>query len=581
MKNPNLKYKAILGLLFLLSIFVRFFGIDFGLPHTECRPDETTIINISLTFLNGDLNPHFFNYPSLFMYILAAIYYIYIHIRLLFGATSMELITEIQTNPSTFILISRGLSALFGACTVIIVYFIGRRLHNRKTGLLSAFFMSVCYLHVRDSHFGTTDIAMTFFVVCAILYILKSYEESKTGHYILAGVFCGLSTSTKYGGLLLIIPMTVAHIMKCTRESQCTSPQSKMIQTRQNLQSIFSSLWNRLLGVLSISIKSMKGNRLLLYYLFFGLAFFLFTPFALLDFQNFIGDFRAEMKHLLFGHRGIILGRGWWYHLRHTLPYGMGWLMLIASFLGIVLYSKKYFPKSLIFFLFPAIYYFSAGRGYTVFLRYMIPVLPFLCIASAMFVVYIIKRSNNRTFQKIAIPLTALILTAEPVRNVIHFNNIIIKKDNRLIVGQWMEESIPLGSRIYQTGSKYSRLQSIAGLPADIYYSEFRTPGVHFVTRTLEENNLPDYILVQQSPLKAYDRVPDKLLQRIQTDYRLIKTFIAVNPDSKSNWYDQLDAFYIPFTGFEDLTRPGPNIYIYQLTDTYRQNKLLHAAKIR
>ena len=581
MKNTNIKYKAILGIFFLLSIFVRFFGIDFGLPHTECRPDETTIINISLTFLNGDLNPHFFNYPSAFMYILAGIYYVYINVRLLFGATSMELITEIQTNPSTFIMISRGLSALFGAFTVIIVYLIGRRLHNRKTGLLSAFFMSVCYLHVRDSHFGTTDIAMTFFAACAILYILKIFEEAKTGHYILAGVFGGLSTSTKYGGLFLLIPIMVAHILKHAQLSQSTFRHIEMLEFNRGIRSFISSLWHRLRKVLSISIETIKDYRLFLSFLFFGLAFLLFTPFALLDFHHFIGDFKAEMKHLLFGHRGIILGRGWWYHLRHTLPYGMGWLMLIASFIGIILYSKNNFQKALIFFLFPTTYYLSAGRGYTVFLRYMIPVLPLLCIAGALFVVYIIKRSNNRTFQTIAIPLAALILTAEPVRNVILFNNIITKKDNRLIAGQWMEESIPLGSRIYQTGSKYSRLQSIAGLPADIYYSEFHVPGVHFATRTLEENNLPDYILMQQSPLKAYDRVPDNLLQKIQTDYRLIKTFIAINPDSDSNWYDQLDAFYVPFTGFKDLTRPGPNIYIYQLTDTYRQNKLLHAAKIR
>ena len=56
---------------------MRFWGIEFGLPHTQCRPDESFIVSIALHFLSGDLNPPFFYYPSFYMYVLSGLYACY------------------------------------------------------------------------------------------------------------------------------------------------------------------------------------------------------------------------------------------------------------------------------------------------------------------------------------------------------------------------------------------------------------------------------------------------------------------------------------------------------------------------
>jgi len=71
-----------LGLWALLALAaaVRFYGLRFGMPHVEARPDEVVIAGIGKELLRGDLNPHFFRYPTLFMYVLAVIdygYYLY------------------------------------------------------------------------------------------------------------------------------------------------------------------------------------------------------------------------------------------------------------------------------------------------------------------------------------------------------------------------------------------------------------------------------------------------------------------------------------------------------------------------
>src|SRR5262245_21122989 len=56
--------------------FVRFRALDFGLPHTQARPDETAIIDPVRTLLSGHL-PHFYDYPWLFLWMVALAYYGY------------------------------------------------------------------------------------------------------------------------------------------------------------------------------------------------------------------------------------------------------------------------------------------------------------------------------------------------------------------------------------------------------------------------------------------------------------------------------------------------------------------------
>ena len=45
----------------------------FGLPYLQARPDEEATIGHAVAVAGGDLNPHFFHWPSLTFYLLAAI----------------------------------------------------------------------------------------------------------------------------------------------------------------------------------------------------------------------------------------------------------------------------------------------------------------------------------------------------------------------------------------------------------------------------------------------------------------------------------------------------------------------------
>jgi hypothetical protein len=113
-------------------------------------------------------------------------------------------------------------------------------------------------------------------------------------------------------------------------------------------------------------------------------TFFLTTPYLLLDYQEAMRDFTVLGRSLRVGMtpRGL-LGPGWLYHLRFSLVYGLGLPMLIAALGGIVVVARRQPTTALLLASYPLAYYVVAGASADVFVRYMIPVVPFLCLFAA------------------------------------------------------------------------------------------------------------------------------------------------------------------------------------------------------
>ena len=77
----------ILFIILLIAFFLRIWGISFGLPGID-HGDETEVVNHAVRFGSGDLNPHRFQYGSLFQYILFVFYGAYFLIGYLLGTFS-------------------------------------------------------------------------------------------------------------------------------------------------------------------------------------------------------------------------------------------------------------------------------------------------------------------------------------------------------------------------------------------------------------------------------------------------------------------------------------------------------------
>jgi len=549
MTKSSWKFDPYLLLILVLASIVRFWGIDFGLPGTLARPDESILIRLALRFGSGDLNPHFFNYPTLFPYLLFALYggYYLLGKTLGFFSSSADFIAHSAFEPTPFFLISRTFSALSGVATVYIVYRIALELFDKTTARFSALFLALAYLPVRDSHFGVTDTFSAFLTCVTILFIVRVWKQNTLKDYLLAGLFAGLTASTKYYGAFLILPLGLAHFL----------PQNP-------------------------SNRSLR--RLALAPVVVVFAFFLGTPYALLDFQQFRTDFLYEQHHLDQGHFNIILDNGWWRHLSFTLNYGLGAPLLAASIFGAFYLFRTHWRKAAVLLAFPIIYYLFAGKGYTVFVRYMVPVIPFLCIAAAAHAAFYTRKDPRY----IIVPFLVLLF---PLQSVILFDRCLSQPDTRVLAARWINAHIKPGTTIYQSGSEWSQVPlnptstalerqlhgasgpKLLALKAKIdYLNSRKIPGYNyftydpktgtFQTEAGPTKTLPSCMIIIQSPF-PHDSLDPGIWDLLSQHYQLKQTFGRNDKQSSRN-YDLQDTFYIPYNiGYQIEGKPGPHISIY------------------
>src|SRR5437667_364058 len=52
------------------GLWLRLWGLSYGLPHPMARPDEEVLVAKLLGFDAGDPNPHWFMYPTFYLYLL-------------------------------------------------------------------------------------------------------------------------------------------------------------------------------------------------------------------------------------------------------------------------------------------------------------------------------------------------------------------------------------------------------------------------------------------------------------------------------------------------------------------------------
>ncbi len=163
----------LLPAILVLALLLRLWSLDFGVPHVLARPDEMEIVGRAVRFLSGDLNPHFFHYPSLYLYLIGALLSGCAGLLVTGGQPLAEVLADVAVDPSRFIVLARSVTALIGVGTVGAVYALGRSVAGRSTGLWAALFLTVAPLHVRDSHFAVTDVALALFLVVSVMFSLR------------------------------------------------------------------------------------------------------------------------------------------------------------------------------------------------------------------------------------------------------------------------------------------------------------------------------------------------------------------------------------------------------------------------
>jgi len=101
-------------------------------------------------------------------------------------------------------LAARAVPALIGILAVVVTYLLGRRLYDRRAGLIAAAILAVMPYHVIVSRQVLLDGLMTL-CATATLYCVVRYAESGRQHWLLAaGAMMGLTVLSKETGAVLL-----------------------------------------------------------------------------------------------------------------------------------------------------------------------------------------------------------------------------------------------------------------------------------------------------------------------------------------------------------------------------------------
>lgn len=100
---------------------------------------------------------------------------------------------------------ARMVSVLLGSFTVLFTYLLGKKLYNKKIGLLSSVMLTVNPFFFFVCREVRMDIAVACFTLIALYFILIALKESKTIYYLLSGFFATLSLLSHPNGLIGIV----------------------------------------------------------------------------------------------------------------------------------------------------------------------------------------------------------------------------------------------------------------------------------------------------------------------------------------------------------------------------------------
>jgi len=172
-----------LGAILALAAALRLVGIRYGLPYSFLNPDESSIVPRAWRIAHGHgLDPRWYDYPSLLMYVLAPVQALYAHTS--FGA-------------------ARAVAVVLGVGGVVAAWWLGRRAYGAGPAIVAAATVAVATTHVAYSREAVTDVPMTLGVTCALALMLAGRLEW-------AGIAIGLAAALKYPGAVALVPLLVA-----------------------------------------------------------------------------------------------------------------------------------------------------------------------------------------------------------------------------------------------------------------------------------------------------------------------------------------------------------------------------------
>jgi 4-amino-4-deoxy-L-arabinose transferase-like glycosyltransferase len=439
-RKSRISTRTVLILIIVASAAIRLWGLDFGLPQ-QFHPDEPVVVTrAEYGVATGDWNPHAFHWPSLQLYIIGFEYELWFQIGKFTGAWENAELAEIPEGdrfiayalraPSGFYYIGRLTTVLFSAGLIWLMFIFSRRFFPDNMALLASAILAFHPIIVRHSRYITPDIPSEFFFIAAIFFMDRLYmsikdtvEKSSSGSdrkifwtAITAAAMIGLGAGTKYPVGVLFVPLALVVLLTPSRLSALT----------------------RIIFLIPLAITV-------------GVVFLATTPYALLDFNTFIGDIKTIEWHVRTGHIGMEAQGGIWIASLSRLLKDSGWAWMSLGFSGMVGFFGGF--KRTWHILVAFIFVLAGLAPLDVFSdRYLVPLIPFFILGIVWLFDKLIPlfKLGTKLAVNFAVIIIFLAVCGFGFKVVQNDARVLTLPDTRELAHAWVVENIPAHSVIVE-----------------------------------------------------------------------------------------------------------------------------------
>ncbi len=459
------RFQLLLTLLLVVGAGLRLYGVNWDDNH-HLHPDERQITMVvsrlgmpplrqwpaffappmlsnlgeeNPNFFDPDtspLNPHFFAYGSLPFYMLRFATHL---LTLPAGlapycqfSPSVARVVEGLRRMSDYdhiTLVGRVLSALIDTAVIYLTYLIGKRVYDRRVGLLGAVFVTFTVFHIQVAHFYAVDALLTFFVLIFFVFAIDFARNGGLRNSILLGASLGLALAAKFSAAPLALVVFVAYVLHVRQQGAGYA--------RQAL---------RLLLFTALAL---------------ALTFFIAQPYGVLDFNAFWAGI-AEQGRMVRGIADYPYTRQYintppiLYQIQHTVLWAMGLPLGLVAYcgFGFFLWRLARYRRGMEVLLLAWVgpYFLITGSFMVKFMRYMLPLFPFLFIMGAK-MLYSFRgwlgerAAGARRAPVIWYGITGFVIASSVLYSVA-FVAIYSRPHSRIQASEWIYRNVPAGSTL-------------------------------------------------------------------------------------------------------------------------------------
>ena len=324
-------------------------------------------------------------------------------------------------------LVGRVVSALADTISVLLIYFLGRRLYNGTVGLLASALAAMTVALIQQAHYFTVDSVANLFALIGLLFAVRAMYSYSVVNYVGFGVGVGLAVASRINLAPLGLVIVLSEVCRSSRVD--------------------------LRGSTAVRIGIALGASLLVFRVAQPYAFEGPSMFDVGLNEQWIGNI-LEVRGQMSGNVDFPPNHQWAHRaalvfpMRNMVLWGMGPALGICAWSGFcvalwrVLRKEGEYTRHLLPVVWVGVYFLWQGMQWVKPIRYFLPIYPCLILLGAWLLYELAVKGRARGIMRWpSVAAVGLVLVASAIY-AIGFTGIYTRPVTRVEASRWIFENV-------------------------------------------------------------------------------------------------------------------------------------------